>query len=128
MIVEAAQKVCWYQNDLVGTRTTAAESPVLEPSTQTANAAAVARSSLGMAQPLTYRDAAINPFVQWATDPVGAAPAMELPSEEMTATNESQTTMLSFRRPPPPSPVSISFRPPSPAPFLDANFTDGENP
>ena len=93
-----------------------------------ANAAAVARSSLGMAQPLTYRDAAINPFVQWATDPVGAAPAMALPSEEMTATNESQTTMLSFRRPPPPSPVSISFRPPSPAPFLDANFTDGENP
>ena len=93
-----------------------------------ANAAAVARSSLGMAQPLTYRDAAINPFVQWATDPVGAAPAMALPSEEMTATNESQTTMLSFRRPPPPSPVSLSFRPPSPAPFLDANFTDGENP
>ena len=42
MIAEAAQKVCWHQNCLVGTRTTASESPVLEPSTQTANAAAVA--------------------------------------------------------------------------------------
>ena len=42
MLVEAAQKVCWNQNYLVGTRTTASESPVLEPSTQTANAAGVA--------------------------------------------------------------------------------------
>ncbi|EOD39990.1 hypothetical protein EMIHUDRAFT_223210 [Emiliania huxleyi CCMP1516] len=106
----------------------AGAAPAARPTHAAANAAAVARSSLGMAQPLTYRDAAINPFVQWATDPVGAAPAMELPSEEMTATNESQTTTISFRRPPPPSPVSLSFRPPSPAPFLDANVTDGENP
>ena len=42
MIVEAAQKVCWNQNYLVGIRTTASESPVVEPSTQTANAAGVA--------------------------------------------------------------------------------------
>ena len=42
MIVEAAQKVCWNQNYLVRIRTTASENPVLEPSTQTANAAGVA--------------------------------------------------------------------------------------
>ena len=42
MIVEAAQKVCWNQNYLVGAWTTASESPVREPSTQTANAAGVA--------------------------------------------------------------------------------------
>ena len=42
MIVEAAQKVCWNQNYVVGIRTTASGIPVLEPSTQTANAAGVA--------------------------------------------------------------------------------------
>ena len=42
MMIEAAQKVCWNQNYLVGTWRTASESPVLEPSTQTANAASVA--------------------------------------------------------------------------------------
>ena len=42
VIVEAAQKVCWNQNYLVGIQTTASESPVLEPSTKTANAAGVA--------------------------------------------------------------------------------------
>ena len=41
-IVEAAQKVCWNQNYVLGIQTTASETPVLEPSTQTAIAVGVA--------------------------------------------------------------------------------------